>query len=205
MFCYENKLTYPVYLSDQKFESCMDLLLISDKCKSHYVYIKDFDRFVFSKTENKNKKYFSKCCLQCFSSEEVLIEYRTDCLAINGKQGLKLKGGTIKFKNYFKQLPFPFNIYADFECILKVESDITERDSSSSYTKQYQDHIPCGFAYKVVCIDNKFSNKVVLYRGKYAVYKFIKSILNEYNYCRKVIKKYFSKNLIISAGEEIFN
>ena len=47
---YENKLTYPVYLSDQKFESCMDLLLISDEYKSHYVYISDFDRFMFSKT-----------------------------------------------------------------------------------------------------------------------------------------------------------
>ena len=40
----------------------------------------------------------------------------------------------------------------------------------------------------LVCIDNKFSKKFVLYRGKGAVYKFIKSILSEYNYCRKVIK-----------------
>ena len=45
-------------------------------------------------------------------------------------------------------------------------------------------------------------NSVVLYRGKKAVYKFIKSILNEYNYCRKVIKKHFNKNLIITAEEE---
>ena len=27
-FCYENNLAYPVYVSDQKFEYCMDLLLI---------------------------------------------------------------------------------------------------------------------------------------------------------------------------------
>ena len=122
---------------------------------------------MFSKTKNKNKKCFCRCCLQCFSSEEVLIEHRTDCLVINGKQGVKLKSGTIKFKIYFKQLPVPFKIYADFECILKkVESDIIERDSNSSYTKKYQDHIPCSFPYKVVCIDNKFSKKVVLYRGK---------------------------------------
>ena len=38
--------------------------------------------------------------------------------------------------------------------------------NNGSYTKQYQDHIPCSFAYKVVCIDNKFSKRVVLYRGK---------------------------------------
>ena len=39
----------------------------------------------------------------------------------------------------------------------KIKSDITECDSNSSYTRKYQDHIPCSFAYKVVCIDNKFS------------------------------------------------
>ena len=36
------------------------------------------------------------------------------------------------------------------------------------------------FAYKVVCIDNKYSK-----RGKDAVNKFIKAILSEYNNCRK--------------------
>ena len=47
VFCYEDKLTYPAHLSDQKFRDSMYLFLISDECKSHYVYIKDFDRFVF--------------------------------------------------------------------------------------------------------------------------------------------------------------
>ena len=68
--------------------------------------------------------------------------------------------------------------------------------------KKYQDHIPCSFADKVVCIDNKFSKKVVLYRGKDVVYKFTKSILSKYNYCRNVIKKHFNKNLIMSTEEE---
>ena len=55
----------------------MDLLLISHKNKSH-VYIKDFNRFMFNKTKNKNKKYFFKCCLQCFSSKKVLIEHKAN-------------------------------------------------------------------------------------------------------------------------------
>ena len=42
---------------------------------------------------------------------------------------------------------------------------------------------------------------VVLYRGKDAVYRFIKSIISEYNYCRKMTKKYINKNLIMSAAE----
>ena len=54
VLCYENNLTYPVYLPDQKFHNSMDLLLISDENKSHYVYIKDFNRFIMcNKTKNK--------------------------------------------------------------------------------------------------------------------------------------------------------
>ena len=73
------------------------------------------------------------------------------------------------------------------------------------YTRKYQDHVPCSFAYNVVCIDNKFSKDVVLYRGKNAVLKFIMSILKEYDYYRSVLKKYFNKNLVMTAekNEEI--
>ena len=54
VFYYENGLTYPIYVSDQKFRDCMDLLLISNENKSHYVYINDFNRFMCNKTKNKN-------------------------------------------------------------------------------------------------------------------------------------------------------
>ena len=84
---------------------------------SHYVYIKDFDRFLCNKTKTKNKKYFYKCCLQYFNSEKVLTAHGENCLIIIGKQSVKLKNGSISFKNYFKQLPIPFKIYADSECI----------------------------------------------------------------------------------------
>ena len=71
-----NKLTYPVFLSDQNFNDNMDLLLTSNEFKSHYACIKDFDRFMLDKTKNRNKKHFCKCCLQCFSSNEILIEHK---------------------------------------------------------------------------------------------------------------------------------
>ena len=72
-----------------------------------------------NKTKNKNKKYFCKCCLQCFSREKFLIELKENCLIINGKQSVKLKSSSISFKNYFKQIPVPFKIYADFERFLR--------------------------------------------------------------------------------------
>ena len=96
----------------------MDFLLVIHGNKSHYVYIKDFDRFMFHKTENKNKKYFCKCCLQSFSSKNVLTEHEKVCLSINGAQSVRLEIGTTEFKNYFTRILVPFKIYADFECNL---------------------------------------------------------------------------------------
>ena len=63
VFGYENGLVFPIYVSDQKIEDSIDLLLLIDDNKSYYVYIKDFDRFMFHKTKNKNKKWFCRSCL----------------------------------------------------------------------------------------------------------------------------------------------
>ena len=56
VFCYENELTFPIYISDHEFENSIDLLLVIDENKLHYVYIKSFDRFMFHKTKKENKK-----------------------------------------------------------------------------------------------------------------------------------------------------
>ena len=133
MFRYGNKLVFLIYVSDQKFEDSMDLLLLTDDDKSHYVYIKDFDRFMFHKTKNKTKKWFCRSCLQC--SESVLIKHKENCLSINGKQSVKLEKGIIEFENYFKLTPFPFKIYVDFECNLRgaecYEGSYTKKISRS--------------------------------------------------------------------------
>ena len=58
VFCYENGLIFPIYVSEEIFENLMDFLLAFNEDKSHYVYIKDSNRFMFHKTKNKNKKTF---------------------------------------------------------------------------------------------------------------------------------------------------
>ena len=155
VFCYDNKFSYPVYLSHQKFNRNMGLLLISNKFKSHYIYIKDFDRFMFNKTKNRNKIHFCKCCLQCFSNIERLIEHKKDCLVINGKQSVKLKSSSIRFKNSSKQIPVPFKIYSDLEYIFKkVDCDIIkcnsiERNSNISYTRNIKIIFPAALLIKL--------------------------------------------------------
>ena len=148
-------------LSDKKFKDLMDLSLLIDDNKSHYVYIKNFNTFMFHKTKNKNKKWFCKSCLQCFSDEMVLIKHKEDCLSINGAQCVDVEEGIIEFKNYFKQLPVPFKIFVDFEYNLR-DVEIYE----GFYTKKYHEHVPCSYAYKVFCIDDRFSKPIVVFRGK---------------------------------------
>ena len=90
-----------------------------------------------------------------FYSGNVLTEHKENCLIINGRQSIKLGKGSTSFKNYSKQLPVPYKIYADFECILCPTSSKKVSDKNGSYTEKHQDHIPCSFAYKVACVDNK--------------------------------------------------
>ena len=111
MFGYENWLVFPIYVFDEKFEDSMDMLLLIDEDR--------FNRFMFHKTKNKNKKWFCKSCLQCFRSESVLIKHEQDCLSIIGVQCVIVEERTTEFENYFKQIPVPLKNYADFECNLE--------------------------------------------------------------------------------------
>ena len=127
----------------------------------------------------------------------MLIKHREDCLSINGQQSINLDKGTIEFKSYSRQLRVPFKIYADFECNLR-----NAKYYEGPYTKKYHEHIPCSYAYKFVCIDDKYSRSIVVNRGKIAAYEFIRSILKEHKYCKKIMKKHFNKNLVITEEEE---
>ena len=147
--------------------------------------------------KKKNKKYFCESCLQRFSSKNVLTEHKEIFLSINGAKSVRLGKGTTEFKDAFKQIPVSFKFYTDFESNLESVGSY-----EGSYSKKYQDHIPCRFAYKLVYVDDKFSMPIVAFRGKNVTFKFIEAILKEYEYCKKVMKKHFNKNLIMTEEEE---
>ena len=57
---YYNKRVYPLHISEQHNERVLKVLLLSDEEKSHYVFIKDFNRMMCSQTGTKNhhKKFY---------------------------------------------------------------------------------------------------------------------------------------------------
>ena len=89
----------------------------------------------FTKQRIKTKSTFTKVV---YSVLVVKMWWQNINLTNNGAQSARLEKRTIESKTYFKQIPVPFKIYADFEYILK--------SVEGSYSKKYQDHVPCNFA-----------------------------------------------------------
>ena len=119
VFGYENRV-FPLYVSKKFNEQVLNVLLIkNENNESHYVFIKDFNRLMYSKTKHKDIKHFCVSCLQNFTTKEILNKHKEQCLLINETQAVKYETGIIKFKNHNKQKPIPFKIYADSECLVK--------------------------------------------------------------------------------------
>ena len=205
VFGYENKQPYPIYISKEKNEDHMELLLITENENNHYVLIKDFNKFMYNQTKHEHRKHFCMHCLQCFSSDRVLSNHKDICIQVNGTQAIKMPtkdNNILKFNNFHKQQPVPFVIYADFEAITeKIHG--CQQEGKKSYTEAYQKHTDCGYGYKVVCCyDDKYNKPIQLYRGENAVYKFMENMLNEVKWCKKVMKKHFNKPLKMSNEDE---
>ena len=56
VFRYNDRIS-PLYVSKKSIEQVLNVLLITNEGKSHYVFIKDFNILMFSKTKNTNKKH----------------------------------------------------------------------------------------------------------------------------------------------------
>ena len=167
VFGHENKI-YPLYISKKPYNETFNMLLLTVKEKSHYVFVKDFNRLMFSRTKHKSKKHYCMSCLQNFTTEEILSNHKKQCLLINGCQAVNYESGIIKFTNYNKQIPILFKIYADTESFLKIT-----KIKEGEYTTKYQEHQPNSIGAKLVCIDDRFTLPSIIFKGKNCINKII--------------------------------
>ena len=118
--------------------------------------------------------------MRCFSSESVLIKHRENCLSINGKQSVILEKGIIKFENYFKQIPVPFKIYADFECNLRgVES------YEGSYTKNIKITLLVVLLIKLYVLMIDLLSQLLFIEAKMQLMNLLKQFLRSINIAKK--------------------
>ena len=124
------------------------------------------------------------------------MEIVGNCLRINGAQSVRLGKATIEFKNYCRQIHCSFKIYCDFACNLGG-NEIYER----FYSSKYHNHIPCSFAYKIALMID-LVNRLLFLGVKTLLMNLLKQFLRSINTVKKVMKKHFNKNLIITEEQE---
>ena len=167
VFSDEDMIIYPLRMADRDCKNTIDLFLYEEDGNTHYTLIKDFNRLIKSqKTTSKNGKIFiCKKCFTHFTKEELLEKHIKYC-SNNQTVAVKMpKPNTmLYFKNYHKQLPIPFVVYADFECFTKPMNTCSP-NPKESYNYNYQKHEPSGFClYVKGIVDKKI--KPIIYTKK---------------------------------------
>ena len=133
--------------------------------KSHYTLVNNFHRLIRSqKTKSKDGKIFiCKRCFSHFTKEELLDKHIKYC-SNNATEVVKMPepNTMLYFKNYHKQLPIPFVVYADFECFTKPMNTCSP-NPKDSYNYNYQKHEPSGFCFYAKSIVPKINIKPIIY------------------------------------------
>ena len=189
------KFIYPIYASDEKWDTVVDLLHINNDQSSHYVLINNFNRLMYSTYKKReHRKYYCKRCLHAFGHISTLDEHKLWCGKHKSQRIVFPLGENkiMKFRNFQNQLRYPFIIIADFESLLlPVYGPLP--DPSKSNTSILQEHIPCAYSYVMITPYKTYPPK--LYRGKNAVSHFIESLIAEEEKVSMMCKNHYPINM----------
>ena len=160
-------VVYPLRLSKSKRTQIVNLLLISDGEKQHYCLFKSLSRLLSSQVSG-HKESISFClnCLNHFPNGEKLKIHEEYCLKNQAiRIGMPEKESLVTFIQHNRSIKVPFVVYADFEAFTE-EIPISEQNEKFSFTQKYQKHKPSGFCFKIVCFDERYNQKPVLFRAR---------------------------------------
>ena len=157
VFSVDDMIIYPLRMADRDCKNTIDLFLYEEDGISHYSLIKNFNRLInIQKTKSMNGKIF--ICKKCFShfTNEELLEKHIEYCSKNATAIVKMPepNTMLYFKNYHKQLPIPFVVYAEFECFTKPMNSCSP-NPKESYNYNYQKHEPSGFCFYVKGVVDK--------------------------------------------------
>ena len=181
----------------------INLLMISNGAKQHYVIVENMSRLVGMQTNKHNGKSF--ICLNCFNTfsiEKSFKQHTEFCLSNETvRVDMPKKGASIKFDKFGKTLKVPFVIYADFESFTeKIHSD-AKFNCEQSYTRKYQKHTPSGFCYYIVYRGGVYK-KPTVYTGENVAEEFCKHIEME---TREIYNKYLKKIVPLKMTQDDVN
>ena len=162
------------------YERVINLMIISESDKKHYVAIKSLSRLLSSKnTNHKGKEYFCMNCLQGFKKENSRYEHIVYCMNNESvKVEMPHKNPIVQYSDGQFQFKVPFIMYTDFESMLEPIQG-PGNDSRISSTRGVNNHVPSGWC---ICSDfayGRVENPLKLYRGKDCVKKFCEHVIGE--------------------------
>ena len=128
------------------YEHMINLMLIMENNRKHYVVVKSLSRLLRSQnTKHNGKEYFCMNCLQGFREECSRDEHIGYC---KDNESVRIemphKRPIVEFCNGQFQFKVPFIMYADFESILEPIQG-PENDPRISTTRGINVHVPSGW------------------------------------------------------------
>ena len=170
----------PVYKSDKQHEKYIDLLIY----ESHYMLIKNIDRFFYPNV--KNKSYFCRSCCNTFFSEKKYDEHSLFC---NTNKTMILMSSVkkyLKFYNWQNTIKHNFLMYADIE-------------SYMVYNDNKYDHKHLMSGYYLDCVDKRYSKKVKLFDK---LEDFRDNLIDELDYVEKINKTVLNYKIDMSTFDQ---
>ena len=158
------------------YERIINLMIISENNRKHYVAIKSLSRLLSSKN---TKHYFCKNCLQGFIEESSRDKHLDYCINNESvKVEMPLKKPIVQYSDGQFQFKVPFIMYGDFESILESIQG-TGNNPIISSTRGVNNHVPSGCCVRSEFAYGKVENPLKLYRGKDCVKKFCDHVIGE--------------------------
>ena len=149
VFSNDGMTIYPLREVKKDCKNTIELFLYEEDGKFHYSLIKNFSRLIRSQITSRTDEPIQICkrCFCHFTKPELLDKHIKYCSS-NKTAFVKMPKPktSLHFKNYDRQLPIPFVVYADFECFTKPMNSCSP-NPKDSYNYNYQKHEPSGFCF----------------------------------------------------------
>ena len=144
-------------VTDNKLQNHVTLLYWKKEDKEHYAWVKSLNRLLSRLNKHNGQTYFCERCFQGFVRPGLLQKHEEMCRHFPA-QATKMVDKEIKFTSWAKTEPTLFQVYGDFECAHKEDSE------ENGKTKKVQKHIPCSFAWVLVSDHPDVESRTKLYR-----------------------------------------
>ena len=162
------------------YERSVNLMILEDGEKKHYVAIKSLERLLsMNNSKHQESQHFCNNCLQGFKTQESRDNHYEYCRSNESVRiEMPTRNPIVEYSKGQHQLKVPFIMYADFESILEPIQGVSNNPEQPS-TKGVNAHKPSGWCLHSKFAYGKIKSPTTQYRGSDCVEAFCEHIISE--------------------------